>query len=76
MWPNPQENFNFCAMYIPTTRIPFTHFLQRFSIILMFSEKLGKEMGKGIWDNVLENGPSKICGRQLLKHFKGYILLK
>ena len=69
MWPNPQENFNFCAMYIPTTRIPLTHFLQRFSIILMFSEKLGKEMGKGIWDNVLENGPRKNLWKTTFKTF-------
>ena len=24
------------------------------------------------WDKVLKNGPSKICGRQPLKNFKGY----
>ena len=29
-----------------------------------------------IWDRVFKNGPSKICGRQLLKNLKGYGLLK
>ena len=28
------------------------------------------------WDKVFKNGPSKICGRQSLKRFKGYGLLK
>ena len=27
-------------------------------------------------DKVFENGPSKICGKQLLKNLKGYGLLK
>ena len=29
-----------------------------------------------MWDKVFKNGPSKICGRQPLKTFKGYNLLK
>ena len=29
-----------------------------------------------IWDKVFKNGSSKICGRQPLKNFKGYGLLK
>ena len=29
-----------------------------------------------IWDKLLKSGPSKICGRQPLKHLKGYGLLK
>ena len=28
------------------------------------------------WGKVFKNGPSKICGRQSLKNFKGYGLLK
>ena len=28
-----------------------------------------------IWDKVFENGPSKLCGIQLLKNLKGYSLL-
>ena len=28
------------------------------------------------WDKVFKNGPSEICGRQPLKNFKGYSLLK
>ena len=28
------------------------------------------------WDKVFKNGPSKICGRQPLKHLKEYGLLK
>ena len=30
----------------------------------------------GIWDKVFESGLSKCCGRQSLKNFKGYGLLK
>ena len=29
-----------------------------------------------IWDKVLKNGPSKICGRESLKNLNGYGLLK
>ena len=29
-----------------------------------------------IWDKVFKNRPSKICGRQPLKNWKGYGLLK
>ena len=29
-----------------------------------------------IWDKVFKSRPSKVCGRQLLKHLKGYGLLK
>ena len=29
-----------------------------------------------IWDKILNNGPSKICGRQPLKNLKGYGLFK
>ena len=29
-----------------------------------------------IWDKVLKNGPSKICGSHPLKNLKGYDLLK
>ena len=29
-----------------------------------------------IWNKVFKNGPSKICGRQLLKNLKGYGLPK
>ena len=28
------------------------------------------------WDKVFKNGPSKISGRQSLKHLKGYGLLR
>ena len=33
-------------------------------------------MSKNICDKVFNNGPSKTCGRQLLKNLKGYGLLK
>ena len=29
-----------------------------------------------IWNKVFKNGPSEICGRQILKNLKGYGLLK
>ena len=29
-----------------------------------------------VWEKVLKNGPSKICGRQPLKDLKGHGLLK
>ena len=29
-----------------------------------------------VWEKVFKNGPSKICGRQLLKDLKEYGLLK
>ena len=29
-----------------------------------------------MWDKVFENGPSKICGRQILKNLKEYGVLK
>ena len=29
-----------------------------------------------IWDKAFNNGPNKICGRQPLKHFKIYGVLK
>ena len=29
-----------------------------------------------IWDKVSKSGPSKICGRQPLKHLKGYGVFK
>ena len=29
-----------------------------------------------IWDKVFRNGPSEVCGKQLLKNLKGYGLLK
>ena len=29
-----------------------------------------------LWDKVLKNGPSEICGRQTLKNLKRYALLK
>ena len=29
---------------------------------------------KTLWDKVFKNGPSKICGRQLLKNLKGYFV--
>ena len=35
-----------------------------------------KTVLKIIYDKVLKNAPSKICGRQPLKNFKGYGLLK
>ena len=28
------------------------------------------------WDNVFNNRPSEICGRQPLKNLKGYVQLK
>ena len=35
-----------------------------------------KFSGSYKWDKVFKNGPSKICGRQLLKCLKGSGLLK
>ena len=29
-----------------------------------------------MWDKVFKNGPSEICGRQILKNLKGYGVLK